>query len=207
MPPFAPSLPPQFVSTTPVTAAPPAPPTAEQIEFDRQLEEKRKTLAAIAAKFASLPGSNSAPVPFEEIEGESFAEKMMRKWGHKEGKGLGTKGEGITEALSVEHIAAQPKNAAQMSKRQLAKEKAAAANAKNRKWVQHAKAHGKIVNAQEEVRRTEEKEKHGEASRVVCLVGIVDDVDDIDEDLADEIGEECSKHGYVLLAYPTWKHS
>lgn len=119
----------------------------------------------------------------------------MRKWGHKEGQGLGSKGEGITEALSVEHVEAPPKNPAGMSKRQLAKQKAAAANAKNRKWVQHTKAQGKIVNAQEEVRQKGELEKYGEPSRVVCLRGIVDDVDDIDEDLADEIGEECSKHG------------
>jgi splicing factor 45 len=176
------------------TSAPPL--TAQEpTEFDLALAEKRKALAAIAAKFATLPGSTSAPEPFEEIEGESFAEKMMRKWGHKEGRGLGSKGEGITTALSVEHVEAQPKNPAQMSKRQLAKQKAAAANAKNRKWVQHSKAHGKIVNADLEGKRNEEKERYGEASRVICLVGIVDDVDDIDEDLADEFGEECSKHG------------
>ena len=206
MPNFPPSFPSQVAgpSQTPAfVPAPPAPvpatPTPEQAEFARQLEEKKRALAAIAAKFSTLPGAKPAPEPFEEKEGESFAEKMMRKWGHKEGKGLGSRQEGITEALSVEHVAVQPKNPAQMSKRQLAKQKMAAANAKtsadNKKWVQHAAARGKVVNVGEETRQREEKERYGEASRVVCLVGVVGDLEEVDEDLSEEIGEECSKYG------------
>ena len=122
----------------------------------------------------------------------------MRRWGHKEGTGLGAHGTGIVHALTVEHVAAAPKGAdpsQPLSKRQLAKQKAAAANAKNRKWVQSATSRGRIVNANEDERQREERDRLGEASPVVCLVGLVDGLDDVDEDLSDEIGEECSKWG------------
>ncbi len=126
---------------------------------------------------------------------------VMRRWGHKEGAGLGAHGTGIVHALTAEHVTAsqKPGDPSQpMSKRQLAKQKAAAANAKNRKWTQTATSRGRIVNANEDERQREEKGRLGEASRVVCLVGLVEGLDDVDEDLSDEIGEECSKWGYVL---------
>lgn len=122
----------------------------------------------------------------------------MRRWGHKEGTGLGARGTGIVHALTAEHVAVPSKNgdpAHTLSKRQLAKQKAAAANVKNRKWTQSATSRGRIVNANEDERQREERGRLGEASRVVCLVGLVEGVDDVDEDLSDEIGEECSKWG------------
>lgn len=123
----------------------------------------------------------------------------MRRWGHKEGTGLGADGSGIRHALTAEHVAKPTDPKQPLSKRQLAKQKAAAANAKtkNKKWVMHATNRGKIVNAYEEEKRVEEQGKYGEASRIICLVGLVGGEDDIDEDLSEEIGEECSKYGYV----------
>jgi splicing factor 45 len=115
----------------------------------------------------------------------------MRRWGHEEGKGLGVKGEGMVHALVVEHAAADPKDTSKMSKRQLAKHKAAMANAKQRKWVQAPNARGKIINSNDDAKAKEE----GEAGRVICLVGLVNNVEEVDEDLSDEIGEECSKFG------------
>ena len=116
---------------------------------------------------------------------------------------LGTSGSGIIHALSTEHVVASPRPtdpSQPLSKRQLAKQRAAAANAKNqnRRWVQHATNRGRIVNANEDERIKEEKDRVGEASRIVCLVGVVDNVDDVDEDLTGEIGEECSKYGCVI---------
>lgn len=122
----------------------------------------------------------------------------MRRWGHKDGEGLGRDGSGITSALSLEHIDKPIKSVnpnQPLSKRQIAKQKAAAANAKNRQWVQHGHNKGKIIDATAEDRAAMEKARMGEASRVVCLRGVVDSVDDVDEDLADEIGEECAKYG------------
>ncbi|RSH87475.1 hypothetical protein EHS25_003385 [Saitozyma podzolica] len=124
----------------------------------------------------------------------------MRRWGHKKGSGLGASGSGIVHALTTEHVesAAKPVDPNQpLSKRQIAKQKAAAANVKNRKWVQHAHARGRIVNANEDEQAAEDKARLGEASRVICLRGMVGSVDDVDEDLADEIGEECSNYGIV----------
>lgn len=123
----------------------------------------------------------------------------MRKWGHKEGTGLGADGSGIVHALTAEHVAKPVDPKQPLSKRQLAKQKAAAANAKNRKWVQHATNRGKIVNAADAERKSEEVTKYGEASRIICLVGLVGSEDEIDEDLSEEIGEECSKYGSVCL--------
>lgn len=125
---------------------------------------------------------------------------VMRRWGHKEGSGLGASGSGIVHALTTEHVVSAPKPVdpnQPLSKRQIAKQKAAAANVKNRKWVQHAHARGRIVNANEDEQAAEDKARLGEASRVICLRGMVGSVDDVDEDLADEIGEECSNYGCV----------
>jgi splicing factor 45 len=123
----------------------------------------------------------------------------MRKWGHKEGTGLGADGTGIKHALTAEHVAKPIDPKQPLSKRQLAKQKAANANAKsnNKKWVMHSTNRGKIVNANEEGRRQEEQGKYGQASRVICLVGLVGSEDEIDEDLSE--GEECSKYGYVYF--------
>ncbi|WWD17386.1 hypothetical protein CI109_101827 [Kwoniella shandongensis] len=195
-------------SSTVVPAQAPAAPGSE--DFAKMLEERKKAAEAIAAKFKLLAGggagASSAPVlappvePQDDAGGGTFAEKMMRKWGHKEGTGLGAHGTGIVHALAAEHIQAAPRPVdpnQPLSKRALAKQKAAAANAKNRKWVQAPNARGRIVNANEDERQREEKGRLGEASRVICLVGLVDGVEEVDEELSDEIGEECSKWGIV----------
>jgi splicing factor 45 len=97
----------------------------------------------------------------------------------------------MVHALTVEHVAPNPKDPATMTKRQLAKQKAAAANAKQRKWVQNPNARGRIINA-----NTGKEEKgEGNEGRVVCLVGLVNSVEEVDEELSEEIGEECSKLG------------
>ncbi|WRT66274.1 uncharacterized protein IL334_003227 [Kwoniella shivajii] len=185
---------------------------AEKDDFAKMLEERKKAAEAIAAKFKALAGGGqsapSLPVPpvnapiladTEDSGNGTFAEKMMRKWGHQEGSTLGIRNEGLLHALTAEHVTNQPqlKPGEQLSKRQLAKQKAAAANAKNRKWVQATNARGRIVNANEDARLVDQRGKKGEESRVICLVGLVGSVDEVDEELSDEIGEECSKHGIV----------
>lgn len=121
---------------------------------------------------------------------------MFRRWGHTEGKGLGVREDGITHALTAEHVLPTV-DTSKMSKRALAKHRAAVANAKTRKWVQAPSARGRIVNANEEVRSREDLERFGEVSRVVCLTGVVEDPEEIPEDLTDRIGDECSNHGCV----------
>ncbi|KAK4684536.1 splicing factor 45, partial [Tremellales sp. Uapishka_1] len=168
-----------------------------QDKYASEVEEKRRAAAAIAAKFGGPP---PPPPPAEIIEGETFSQKMFRQWGHKEGTGLGVDGKGIVHALSTEHVAPAAKLAdpnVPLSKRALAKQKAAAANAKNRKWVQAPSARGRIVNLNENEKVKEDKERFGENSRIVCLVGMVGSPDEVDEELSDEIGTECSNYGIV----------
>nr|ODN88273.1 hypothetical protein L203_02882 [Cryptococcus depauperatus CBS 7841] len=200
--------------------APAHPPTSNtpsggsgQKDYQTMLEERKKAAEAIAAKFKALAGAGPAtatataiatpvvnPPTFgsdtADLGGGSFAEKMMRKWGHVEGTGLGARGEGIVHALSAEHVTT-PVNPQNMSKRQLAKQKAAAANAKNRSWVQASNARGKIVNQNQDVNAQTQREQKGEESRIVCLRGLVGSVDEIEEEMVDEVGEECSKYGIV----------
>ena len=70
----------------------------------KKLEAGRLAAAAIAAKFAKPPsfgGPVPLKVPVQKKEGEDgvekvkddrdFAVRMMEKWGHKEGEGLGVK--------------------------------------------------------------------------------------------------------------------
>ena len=122
---------------------------------------------------------------------------VMKKWGHVEGTGIGARGDGLVHALSTEHVAKPTDPNKILSKRQLVKQRVAAANAKKRKWVQAPSARGRIVDANAEARAQEEREKVGDASRIVCLIGMVESEDDVDEEMPEEIGEECSKFGIV----------
>lgn len=129
-----------------------------------------------------------------DVSTDSATNPVMRKWGHKEGSGIGARGDGIVHALTTEHVV--PHKA--MSKRAAAKARAAAANAKQKAWSQAASTRGRIVDASAEDRAAAERERVGDASRIVVLSGLVDGEDGIDESLSDDIGTECSKFGSVL---------
>ncbi|WVW83811.1 hypothetical protein I302_105832 [Kwoniella bestiolae CBS 10118] len=181
----------------------------EKEDFAKMLEDRKKAAEAIAAKFRAFGGGAAAgpsdppPVtasaPVEDSGNGTFAEKMMRKWGHQEGSTLGIRNEGLVHALTAEHVInqPQPKPGETLSKRQIAKQKTAMANLKNKKWVQAPTSRGRIVNANEDARALDERGKRGEESRIICLVGVVGSEEEIDEELGDEIGEECSKYGIV----------
>ncbi|KAF7304775.1 G-patch domain-containing protein [Mycena kentingensis (nom. inval.)] len=179
-PPSPPSL--AYNPFAPPTALPPppGPPPA----LSAAIDARAKAAAAIAARLGAL-GATVAAAPPKEVEPpkrpdpHGFAARLMAKWGHKEGQGLGADGSGIINALTVEQVA--------QTKKQSAGPGGPSGTKPNM---------GRIVNDNEDIKAREDRLRFGEPSRVVLLTNMVG-VADVDEELSGEIGDECSKNGVV----------
>lgn len=101
---------------------------------------------------------------------EGFAARLMAKWGHKEGQGLGADGSGIVHALSVEQV--QVKG----SKGSTGKGKGVSSG------------RGRIIDAGADARAKAEAERFGEPSRVIVLTNMVGLEDATDPDLPSDVG-------------------
>ncbi|KAL4068062.1 hypothetical protein J3A83DRAFT_4359882 [Scleroderma citrinum] len=195
----------------PVNVPPPPPPSQQlQAHLPSGFADRVKAAASIAAKLSALapptsadasenvggswPSSSTAPpstatvddsVQAKRPDPHGFAARLMAKWGHKEGQGLGADGSGIVNALTVEQIAAQGKNG---KKNQTQNTKGGPAIGSKM---------GRIINDNEDIRAKEDRARFGDPSRVVVLTNMVGPEDLDDGELTYEIGEECSKNGTV----------
>ncbi|KAF8334343.1 uncharacterized protein EI90DRAFT_539829 [Cantharellus anzutake] len=180
-----------YLSPPPMPPPQPAPPPLDPEVMEAQIKEKREAAAAIAARLAQFgqQAANASDKPEEDSPSEpktshNFAARMMAKWGHKEGQGLGVDASGIVEPLSVQVAKAAG------GKKCNQKPSAGGFGAEGSRIA-------KIVNKLDEEKQRQERAKYGEPSTVVVLSNVVGLEDAEDEDLSEEIGGECSKHGVV----------
>ncbi|KAF8515872.1 hypothetical protein JB92DRAFT_2912946 [Gautieria morchelliformis] len=178
----------------PLVPPPPALPGAVSAQpapdLEARIKAQRDAAAAIAARLAAIaPATDATSAPTaepstgseREPDPHGFAARLMAKWGHKEGQGLGANSSGIVEPLTVEKAAAQGK-----------------ANAKSSgKGPGGVAGRGKIINANEDEKTREDRLRFGNPSKVVVLTNMVGSEDVDDDELREEIGEECSKNGVV----------
>lgn len=180
--------------------APPGPPPAfvDRTVISDDASARQSAAAAIAARLAK-----SAPAR-EETSGHAdpsdstpaggsgdFAERLMAKWGHVAGQGLGAEGnQGRTEALVMEKVGG---NDGAHKRRNFQRDEwgeTVASGATN-----SSMARGRYVG--KDPRAEADLERYGQPSEVVLLQDMIASQEDIDDSLPEEISAECSRHGIV----------
>jgi len=111
---------------------------------------------------------------------QGFAARLMAKWGHKEGQGLGADRSGIVHALSVEQV--------KVSKGSTGKGKGMGSR-------------GRIIDAGADARAKAEAERFGEPSRVIVLTNMVGLEDATDPDLAGDVGPWLLSASHFMSIY------
>ncbi|WFC94637.1 hypothetical protein MBRA1_001270 [Malassezia brasiliensis] len=137
------------------------------------VEEKRREVAAIAAKFA--PASKPEPRPSSSVDPSHrpdparFAERLMERYGYKKGEGIGAEGnKGMVRPLE-----------ARVAKR--------------------GTARGVIVNRDRDETAIA-REMYGEPSEIVAFDLALDSDSGAAQGLQQDVGDLCAEHGYVHRA-------
>lgn len=164
--------------------------SVQSVGFEAKVKAQREMAAAIAARLVANAPPQPPPEPLdpqneptESHDAQTFAARLMAKWGHKEGQGLGVDASGIVQPLTVEKLE-QGKGGGKGGKP--TGQKGGIASAR-----------GKIINANEDEKSREDRQRFGEPSKIVLLTNMITMEDLHDEGLSEEIGDECSKNGVV----------
>ncbi|CDZ98824.1 mRNA splicing factor [Phaffia rhodozyma] len=187
---------PSFSSSSSSSSVPTgaAPSGIDSEEFQRKVEERKRAAAAIAARFAkpasgvalagNTEGNLSTPPPpkveRDPNDNRDFATRMMDKWGHKTGEGLGVDASGITNPLQIA---------------QTSKPKAKLSSSSDAPF--QPRAMGKVISETTSRKNAEDLARFGESSRIVLLMHMVGSVEEVDDELSQDIAEECGKFGVV----------
>lgn len=225
-----------------------AKPPAQPID----LAARQSAAAAIAARLASIappaprPGPPPAPPSFipggasssahnindgghggEEEEGGDFATRLMSKWGHQSGQGLGAEGnQGMTEALVMNKVSTPKGTRGGGRTSSTGGGGGAGGDGSGPVGLSSGNAgsslgpRGRYTTADPRARA--DLDRYGQPSEVVLLHGLLSppterqggysstsgaaarEDEGVDEGLPGEIADECAKYGYVerVAIYP-----
>lgn len=175
------------------------PEPAESSQVDQKSEApdfaaRAAAAAAIAARLAKAAPTESVALPQEatssvRLDPATFAERLMMKQGWKKGEALGAEGnKGILDPILAQKV--------EMERTRLRNDQSGGGSG-NGHDSNSTGTRGTLVNALEDERRREYRQRYGEPSEVILLEDMIAGDEDIDDELPGEIGEECAKHGYV----------
>jgi hypothetical protein len=111
----------------------------------------------------------------------------MAKWGHQEGQGLGTEGDGIVNALSVEQVPGSKKGGQPQGFGAMGPTGHGQSQASRGRGGIGGSRMGRIINDNEDAKTREDRERFGEPSKVVVLTNMVGIEDAYDPELPGEI--------------------
>lgn len=135
--------------------------------------------------FTLLNPTNSSPDP------HGFAARLMAKWGHKEGQGLGASQTGIVVPLTVEQVAKGKTSQFEAPQKPAAKKGKA-----NQQQQGIGSGMGRIVNANEDEKTRQDRIRFGDPSRIVLLCNMVAPDEAEDDELREEIGTSAVRYDY-----------
>ena len=177
-PPGPPPVPPARFA--PPGPPPPRPPGMTDAPTPSVLDKKKQAAAAIAAAFSQPkradPTPYRPPPPDDHTpDPTKFAERLMERYGYKQGEGLGAEGnKGMVRPLEA-------------------------------RATKRGAARGTIVNRNPDEAHAQARAQYGEPSEVIVLDHVLDTEADITRDTPQEIGTYlgayaahlCEEHGYV----------
>ncbi|PWN20352.1 hypothetical protein BCV69DRAFT_206776 [Microstroma glucosiphilum] len=178
-------------------------------------------LSFVPGGAGSSSALNNDVVPEGEEEEGDFATRLMSKWGHQSGQGLGAEGnQGMTEALVINKVSNSKTGGWRKSADLLGVDGfGPSSSSSTSSGASSMGPRGRYATADPRARA--DLEKYGQPSEVILLHGLLSppakvgghssnpkkgegEGGDVDEALPGEIAEECAKYGYVerVAIYP-----